>query len=75
MVGVSAALLIAATVQGAVGDIGMLSAMAFTGIAGGTMFATSALRLPRWARTRQQQMEDVAARVALSASSSLPDSD
>ena len=42
----------------AAGGIGMMVAM------GVAMVASGALRLPRWARTRERQMEDLAARVA-----------
>ena len=75
MFGVSTATLIAAAVQGALGDFGMLSAMGFLGVTGAGMFATSALRLPRWARTRRRQMEEVAARIALATATSPPTSD
>lgn len=74
MLGLSAAGLVAATVQGALVDVGMLAAIGSLGVAGAGLLATSALRLPRWARTRHHQMEEVAARVALTASS-LPGSD
>jgi uncharacterized membrane protein YccC len=38
--------------------------IAFLGIVGLTMIASGALRLPRWARLRQRQMEALAAQVA-----------
>ena len=53
----------AAVVQGAVGDPGMLAAMGAMGVGGVIMFASSAFRLPGWAQTRQRQMEEVAARL------------
>ena len=74
MVGFSAVSLVAAAVEGALGSAGMLTT-GLMGVAGAGMFATTALRLPRWARRRQQQMEEVAARVALSTSASPPSSD
>lgn len=69
MVGLSGVLLTAATLQGALGDMGMVAAMASLGLTGVGMFAASALRLPRWARTRRRQIEEVAARAALAAAS------
>lgn len=74
MVGFSAVSLVAAAV-GAVGDVGMLAATGLTGVAGAGLFTATALRLPRWARTRQKQMEEVAARVALGTSPAPPVSD
>lgn len=71
MVGLSAFILLMAAVRGALGDRGMLMATGFLGIWGGAMFASSALRLPRWARTREQQMEEIAARVTLLTSTSM----
>jgi hypothetical protein len=67
---VSAALWSVAVLQGTLGNRGMLAEVALMGILGAAMFATTALRLPGWARTRQRQMEDVAARVALATSKS-----
>lgn len=67
MIGFSAMSLIAAAVQGALGDAGMVAATGFLGLAGAGLFAANALRLPRWARTRRRQMEEVAARAALAA--------
>jgi hypothetical protein len=72
MFGASAVMLVAAVVQGALGDTGMLSALAALGIGGATMFAASALQLPRWARTRQRQMEEIAERVATDATTTSP---
>ena len=77
MVGTSVALLATAAVQGALGDAGMVAATGFLGLTGAGMFATSALRLPRWARTRRRQLEEVAARAVLAsapegANSALP---
>lgn len=63
MVGVSTALLIAAALRGALGDRGLLAAVGFLGVTGAGMFLSTALRLPRWARTRERQMAEVAARV------------
>jgi hypothetical protein len=75
ILGVSAVMWSVAVLQGTLGDRGMLLNVATLGILGVTMFASSALRLPRWARTRQRQMEEVAARVALATTTSPPTSD
>ena len=64
--GMSAALLIVGLISGELGPtLGGVGAFAFVGL--GT-FAVGALRLPAWARTRQRQMDGVAARLALMAS-------
>lgn len=57
----SGAMLLASQVAGATSDNGRLMATGFMGVMGVAMFATSALGLPRWARTRQQQMDAIAA--------------
>lgn len=67
MMGFSLASLIAALSKGALGDAGMVSSVGFLGLAGVVVFAMTAVRLPRWARTRRRQMEEVAARAALAA--------
>lgn len=41
-----------------------IQGIAFLGVVGLTMIASGALRLPRWARLRQRQMEVLAAQVA-----------
>lgn len=69
MLGIASAALIAAVLRGGVGDAGMLSSLGFLATMGAGMFGIGALRLPGWARLRRRQMEDVAARVALVASS------
>ena len=66
MLGLSATLLITAAARGALGDKGMLMAMTFLGVMGVGMFASSAIRLPGWAKTRRKQMEEIAARLAAS---------
>jgi hypothetical protein len=76
MFGLSAFILLLAALRGALGDRGMLMATGFLGVWGVGMFASSALRLPRWARTREQQMKEIAARVTLQTSASMaPTSD
>jgi hypothetical protein len=44
-------------------------------LSGVAMVANGALRLPRWARTRQRQMEALAEQVALPPSASEPQRD
>lgn len=64
--GMSAALLIVGLISGELGPtLGGVGAFSFVGL--GT-FAVGVLRLPAWARTRQRQMDGVAARLALTAS-------
>lgn len=69
MLGVAAAALIAAVLQNGVGDPGMLSSLGLLASMGVGMFGIGALRLPRWARLRQRQMEEVAERLTLAAKS------
>jgi hypothetical protein len=61
--GVSIAALAGAAMQGALGDTGMVVALATLGLAGAAAFVSRALVLPRWAETRKLQMEDVGERV------------
>jgi len=75
MFGAASAIMIAASVFGALGDKGMLVATGFLGVAGIAMFTTTAGRLGRWARTRQQQFDAFAARVALTTKALPPDSE
>ena len=75
MFGFSAVLWSVAVLQGTLGDRGMLLGLGSVGILGAAMFATSALRLPGWAATRQRQMEEIAARLALATMSSPSRSD
>ncbi len=64
MLSLSSVALVIATLQGDLGDAGLVAAMGSLGIAGLGMFGSSAFRLPRWARTRQRQMDELAARLA-----------
>jgi hypothetical protein len=64
MLGAASAALGAAVLRGAVSDVGMLVALSFMGTVGAAMFGTTALRLPSWARRRQQQMDELAVRLA-----------
>jgi hypothetical protein len=69
MVGFSAVALTIAALRGLPPDAGLLSSLGVLATGGAAMFGIGALRLPRWARLRQRQMEDVAARVAAVTSS------
>ena len=69
MAGFATVSLIAAALQGALGDVGFLTSQAMLAAGGTAMFGVGAIRLPRWARLRRRQMEEVAARVAVTASS------
>jgi hypothetical protein len=70
LIGLSAAAMIGAAAQGLLGDVTLLTAIGVSSLAGVGTFASSALRLPRWARLRQRQMDEVAARIALTTSAS-----
>jgi hypothetical protein len=65
LVGLSAAGLIGAAAQGLLGDATLLSTMGLSALAGAGIVASNAVRLPRWGRTRQRQMDEIAARLAL----------
>jgi hypothetical protein len=69
MLGVVTVTLMSAAVKGAIGaDTGFLFSQAVLATGGAAMFGLGAFRLPRWARLRRRQMEDVAARIAVVAS-------
>ena len=70
MFGAAAAGLVASVVQGAFAPGAMLYLELFAGMGVG-MFAVGAFRLPSWARERQRQMSEVAARLAGRAQPSL----
>ena len=70
LLGLSAATLIGAAAQGLMGDATLLTTIGASGLAGAGILASNALRLPRWARLRQRQMDDVAARIAHTTSAS-----
>lgn len=53
-----------AVLTGAADDVGLLASFGFLCAIGIGMAATTALRLPRWARARKAQMEDLGARVS-----------
>lgn len=65
MFGAAAAGLIAAAIQGTFGDTGMLSSLGLFATMGAGMFGAGAVGLPRWARLRRQQMNEVAGRLAI----------
>ena len=64
MLGFSSMVLAIVALKGALGDPGLLAAMGTLGTAGLGMFGSTALRLPRWARTRQRQMDELADRLS-----------
>jgi hypothetical protein len=53
-----------AVLTGAAHDVGLLASLGFLGAIGIGAAATTALRLPRWVRTRKAQMEELGARVS-----------
>src|SRR2546426_9726879 len=63
VLGVTATLAISSALGGSLGDA--IPGIALLALAGIGMIASGALRLPRWARLRERQMEDLATRVAL----------
>lgn len=65
MLGFSAVAWVAAILQGPINDVGFLWALAALATGGATMIGSVAFRLPGWARLRQRQMQDVAARAAV----------
>jgi hypothetical protein len=69
VLGVAGAAFLTALVRGTAGQANTLSSLVLMGAMGAAMFALGALRLPGWARTRRQQMEDIAGRLALTAGS------
>jgi hypothetical protein len=72
MVGAATATLVLTALRGPVSDIGMLSSWSLLGAMGLGMVGMGALRLPRWARIRREQMEGVAERLALRSTSQSP---
>lgn len=74
MLGVAGATSIAAMMAGAGAEI---ITVAQLGLMGAGMFAIGALRVPRWARLRRKQMEEVAGRLSQPqlASGPIPDDD
>ena len=56
--------LTAAVLNGATGDLGMLTALSAMGTAGLAMVGVTAWRLFPWARRRREQMAEIAARIA-----------
>ena len=69
---VGTALLGTALATGVAGDVGLMMSIAATMTGGAGLFGAGAGGLPRWARRRQQQMDQIAERAALMARS-LPD--
>jgi hypothetical protein len=73
MLGIAAATLVAVAAATGLGDAGSLAGVGFLSLVGAGMFGIGALRLPGWARLRRRQMEGVAARLALAATSPAPE--
>jgi hypothetical protein len=65
MFGFSAFSLIAGGLSAGIADAAVLGTTSIVGLIGAAMVSVGALRLPRWARTRRQQMEEIAGRLAL----------
>ena len=68
----ASALLATAFATGVAHDTGLMASILTTMTGGAGLFGSGALGLPRWARKRQQQMDQIAERTALMAKS-LPD--
>ena len=60
MVGMTGVMLIAKALEGPILNFAPLTMVAGIGIA---MFTFGAIQIPRWARTRKKQMEEIAERV------------
>jgi hypothetical protein len=73
LVGIAAAMVLAAAVSGGLTDPGRLGSVAFLSALGAGMFSIGALRLPAWARRRLQQMEAIAGRLGTVPESGSPD--
>lgn len=65
---------ITAVLTGVAHDVGLVASFGVLGAIGIGVAATAALRLPRWARTRKDQMEELGARVSAMALKPPPDS-
>lgn len=71
--GVGTLLLAGAAATGLTADLGRMIASGVVAASGLAMYVSAALRLPSWARERQRQMEEVAARLALTQPEAPPD--
>src|SRR5881397_1212126 len=70
VLGITAIVVISGAVWGTLGEA--LPGIALMAAAGAGMIASGALRLPRWARLRERQMEALATRIALPPDSGTP---
>src|SRR5213592_3205943 len=70
VLGVAATVAVTSALGGSLGS--SIPGVAFLALAGVGMIASGALRLPRWARLRERQMEALATRVALPPGSGTP---
>ena len=62
--GAAFAALVGVVLPAGLSDLGMVSSFGFLATMGAAMFGAGAFPLPRWARLRRRQMEEVAARIA-----------
>jgi hypothetical protein len=69
MLGAATVALMATALGGSYGNLGLLLPLGAVATMGAGMVGMGALRLPGWARLRRRQMEQVAARIAVVASS------
>ena len=74
VLGGATATLIAAAMAGSLSNPGTATGVGFMAMMGLGMFAAGALRIPRWARRRKTQIEEVIARLAIAART-LPEGD
>jgi hypothetical protein len=72
MLGIAGPLLVVAATRGDLGDPGLVSAIIFLATMGAGMLGVGAMRVPGWARTRERQMEELAARVSALANADSP---
>ena len=63
LLGVAPIALVVSATTGALADPGLATMLGALALAGGVLFGSSRIRLPRWAETRKLQMDGVAARV------------
>ena len=68
MLGAAIVTLMTVTLGGSYGDLGVLLPLGALGTMGAAMVGMGSLRLPGWARLRRRQMEELAARIAVVAS-------
>lgn len=72
VLGWATATLIATALTGNFGTTASFTGIAFMAVMGVGMFAAGALRIPRWARRRSTQIEEVTTRLAIASQARLP---